>query len=405
MSAHDVRELVRKELLAEVRSRNASAASKRPTPQEVSESLTTANADSAEEEEQPFQRESVSQGADSNAHEEGTRKGVAHKAEQHNFMDMLHLAPKRKEQPAHVRRDSDDEDNPPQAMPLTEEQMRVQQLREDEREAEERMWLQQAENAYGAFIHVALKDNIWKALAKCGPMLLASVLVQAIFSFRLFQHLPDFRNICIKQALCSIPSDLQLSAVGVFITLMLNNVPVMFRAATISIKCAHRRNNLERPKSTVVDMRISWAKRAAIFVLAVLSELLTWSAIFTTGILFILTSRSVELLIRSTVAIMFVQNVDEVVFEACCSPDIKEEVENFRYKVDLQHTEERQTLIDKVKRIYLLFLHLPTIVIIITILVFGFRMLGPHPCGNLAMDEAEFIFDQPQCRNYTQAEV
>jgi len=117
----------------------------------------------------------------------------------------------------------------------------------------------------------------------------------------------------------------------VFITLMLNNVPSMFRAATISIKCAHRRNNLEPSKTNVVEIKISKLTRFAVFCLAVLTEFLTWSAIMTTGVLFILTSQTVELLIRSTVAIMFVQNVDEVVFEACCSPDIKEEVEHFRF--------------------------------------------------------------------------
>jgi len=329
MSAHKVRELVRKELLAEVRSRNASAASSRPTTQEISESLSkseteiaAARRDSADRAVtrieplgplRPTAEEhagAASPYAGIDRGEESQRKDrVVHKPEQHNFMELLHLAPN-KNKASQGRRESEGTvsdvfNNPAQV--LTEDQMRAQQAREDAWEAEEKLWLQQAENAYGAFIHVALKDNIWKALAKCGPMLLASILVQAIFSFRLFQYLPDVRNICTKQALCAIPSDLQLSAVGVFITLMLNNVPSMFRAATISIKCAHRRNNLEPSKTNVVEIKISKLTRFAVFCLAVLTEFLTWSAIMTTGVLFILTSQTVELLIRSTVAIMFVQ--------------------------------------------------------------------------------------------------
>jgi len=43
--------------------------------------------------------------------------------------------------------------------------------------------------------------------------------------------------------------------------------------------------------------------------------MLSWSGIFLAGILFAFTAESVDLVIRSTVSVMFVLNIDEIVFE------------------------------------------------------------------------------------------
>ena len=56
-------------------------------------------------------------------------------------------------------------------------------------------------------------------------------------------------------------------------------------------------------------------KRVLVFVCAVATEAISWSGILVSGLGWIFTSRSVHDLIRSTVCIMFVQNVDEVVYE------------------------------------------------------------------------------------------
>ena len=58
------------------------------------------------------------------------------------------------------------------------------------------------------------------------------------------------------------------------------------------------------------------ATRIGIFIFAVLSEVVTWGMILCSGLLFIFTSNTVDLVIRSTVAVMFVLNVDEIVFES-----------------------------------------------------------------------------------------
>ena len=43
--------------------------------------------------------------------------------------------------------------------------------------------------------------------------------------------------------------------------------------------------------------------------------MLSWSGILLAGILFAFTAESVDLVIRSTVSVMFVLNIDEIVFE------------------------------------------------------------------------------------------
>ena len=56
---------------------------------------------------------------------------------------------------------------------------------EAEEAAEEEDWAFCAENAYGAFIYMSVTASMGSAIIKCGPMVAASVLIQAVFSFEL----------------------------------------------------------------------------------------------------------------------------------------------------------------------------------------------------------------------------
>ena len=64
-----------------------------------------------------------------------------------------------------------------------------------------------------------------------------------------------------------------------------------------------------------MQLQVSFKKRVLVFVCAVATEAISWSGILVAGLGWIFTSRSVHDIIRSTVCIMFVQNVDEVVYE------------------------------------------------------------------------------------------
>uniref|UniRef100_A0A6U5W2E2 Uncharacterized protein n=1 Tax=Guillardia theta TaxID=55529 RepID=A0A6U5W2E2_GUITH len=200
-----------------------------------------------------------------------------------------------------------------QDIPVEEEQ--------DTNPDEERRWVAVAENAYGAFIHVAIQRGVLTGVLKCGPMLVASVVLQMIFALELFFALPTINSrkteICnaqneCYQIMCRIPSSLQIAAISIFIILMLNNVPGMFRHAQISLFTSFQRGTNANDKN--IRIPVSRTTRFIIFTIGVLSELATWMCIVISGTNFILTANTVDLVIRSTVAIMFVQNVDEVVF-------------------------------------------------------------------------------------------
>lgn len=103
-------------------------------------------------------------------------------------------------------------------------------------------------------------------------------------------------------------------------------------------------------------------KRVLVFVCAVATEAISWSGILVSGLGWIFTSRSVHDLIRSTVCIMFVQNVDEVVYESCCPADIKNDVESTKYRSIsyLQNLGMSDSASKRVGSIYVSFCHLPT---------------------------------------------
>jgi len=79
---------------------------------------------------------------------------------------------------------------------------------------------------------------------------------------------------------------------------------------------------------------------------------------------------------------MFVQNVDEVVYESCCSGDIKSGVEMTKYKlgVQLQITDGKR--LAQFQRLYGLFVHLPLIAGSTCALVFSLRYTGEETCLN-----------------------
>lgn len=84
-------------------------------------------------------------------------------------------------------------------------------------------WSSVNENAYGAFIHVALTQGLSTAVSRCLLAVVVSCLVQGVFSLELFFSLPDV--FASGTHICDIPSDLQLAAIFVFVTMMLNNGP------------------------------------------------------------------------------------------------------------------------------------------------------------------------------------
>ena len=53
---------------------------------------------------------------------------------------------------------------------------------------EDDSWVQHTQNAYGAFAHVAMQSGIMRAIKMCGPMLIASIMIQSVFAAQLLNN-------------------------------------------------------------------------------------------------------------------------------------------------------------------------------------------------------------------------
>ena len=276
----------------------------------------------------------------------------------------------------------------------------------DVTDSSEYQWSQLNENAYGAFIHTALTQGLSKALARCLLALAVSFCVQGVFSIELYLSLPDIYE--TTHHLCTIPSDLQLSAVFVFLILMLNNAPDMWKAmkiasfAQFSKRKTHlctsedqrpekdMRANEVRSKSAyfvqtgVTIQRIEFTKieRLIIALLGCGTEVISWSLLLATGVKFIMTATNVEMVMRSTVSIVFVLQVDELLYAVCCPKVLKASLKDTTYRVfhskakvfagrtSIATAREKSAhLFDKID----LYVHLPLLLALTASIVFGIR--------------------------------
>lgn len=214
-------------------------------------------------------------------------------------------------------------------------------------------WVSVSQNAYGAFIHVGLQSGFLQAWRKCWTMLIVSIIIAVVFAQELIdrhwflgERMSDKTSdfwVRERVHICWIPVKLQVAACMIFITLIFNNISGMIEAGRIALQSTHHKfgdgdsvgemQKLEEDADEARPLSVHYLTRIGIFVCAVLTEVVTWVMILMSGILFIFTSTTVDLVIRSTVAVMFVLNVDEIVFESCCPGSIKEDVEETKYRI------------------------------------------------------------------------
>ena len=95
-----------------------------------------------------------------------------------------------------------------------------------------------------------------------------------------------------------------------FMTVMLNNVSPMAVHGVLAVNTEQLMQN-----EALRRIDVSAAMRLNAFVFALVSEVITWVGVISVGIQFILVSRTVVEVMRSTVSIVFVLNIDEVVFQ------------------------------------------------------------------------------------------
>ena len=252
-------------------------------------------------------------------------------------------------------------------------------------------WLPVAHNAYGAFIHVALSRGFPRALIMCFPMVFLSVAIQYVFSTQLLLgHLNDFEE--YGDGICSVAWILHIFGAMIFTILMFNNLPHMMQAAKIAVNSTHFKGDGEETivinvaadedeeaetqvhGTPMAPIHRTLCYRLLVLFFGVVSEMVTWGLILTAGIVWIVTAPSTDIVIRSTVAIMFVLNVDEVVYDACCSPKIRSDVEATRYRVpQLMHRVGLSHKRDLLYHWFGVYIYIPLLSIITVSLVLSMR--------------------------------
>ena len=186
----------------------------------------------------------------------------------------------------------------------------------DQEDLENGQWVSVSQNAYGAFIHVALQSGLLRACSMCLPMVGVSVFVQLVFSIQLFDaHRTDFDD--FGDDICRVYYLLHIVSVLIFLIMMLNNIPSMVMAGVITLASTHHKNGdgdaigeflqeleMKQPSDEGQEddeakpLNASMPARLTILLFAVLTEILTWGLILLSGVIWILTMPSTDMVIR-----------------------------------------------------------------------------------------------------------
>ena len=164
-------------------------------------------------------------------------------------------------------------------------------------EASAERWIQHTQNAYGAFAHVSMQSGLLRAIQMCGPMLMVSVVIQAVFSSQLIHyHRNDLSD--LGEQICNVPVLLQCSASVIFLTLMFNEVPSMIQSLRLVLFASHHYGGdgdtvgeIDHEDTVSVQrITMSFPSRLVVCTCAVLTEIGTWCAILAAGCMWINTS-------------------------------------------------------------------------------------------------------------------
>ena len=235
------------------------------------------------------------------------------------------------------------------------------------------IWMKCSQNAFGAFIHVGLQSGLQQAFRKCAILVVTAVTIQLTFSEELITNhwSSTHRYSRARDSICWIPWKFQLSAVVIFVTLVCHNIPGILSHARLVFFASHHKfgDGADVGEMKEVDdkeemqpLGASNFTRCVIYLVAVFSELTTFFFVLFAGCLFAVTADSVDNVIRSTVSVMFVLNVDEIVFESCCPENIQDDVGETEYLVPgvIDKRMEQETF-KKAYYYYVLYGHLPLI--------------------------------------------
>jgi len=250
------------------------------------------------------------------------------------------------------------------------------------------IWKSVSDNAYSAFVSIALHDGLATAISQCGVLLIITVFIQLAFviqlNYSMFERglgepLTDRWYTWTFQAdalgFCGNGYAIWVAALTVFLLLMFENLPHLLQIYTITIYTRE-----EKHKGRHRKIELSLLHRIIVLMLAFFFESIAWTILMDTGIRFILTAGTVEGLVRSTVALMFIMQIDEMIYKSCSTPALRRRIESQVFRVHYGNLlnwrfAERQLYVTK--NFYSLFIHMPLLLVLSLIIVLVCRHYNP----------------------------
>lgn len=164
--------------------------------------------------------------------------------------------------------------------------------------------------------YVVRRGKLMKAITMAGIPLAISIVVQVILCFELY----EYTETQMKNHVMKIVEDgesnnhmpyLQFCALLLWWITMSGDLYDVGRGCMII--CARR---FKKKDGSSWVLRIGCCTRAIVFLLCVLSEIAVWGLVLFTGTNFILYSLDIEHLVLNTLAVRFINEVDEIVATA-----------------------------------------------------------------------------------------
>eukprot|EP00802_Teleaulax_amphioxeia_P008100 Tamp_08108.p1 GENE.Tamp_08108~~Tamp_08108.p1 ORF type:complete len:688 (-),score=86.46 Tamp_08108:317-2224(-) len=187
------------------------------------------------------------------------------------------------------------------------------------------IWRPCSQNAYGAFLCIAMSEGLVQAIKQVGIMLSLTIIIQLIFATQIQLNIPELDAV---KGLCRSEYSLWWASLTLYWFLMMDNVPHLVQSLVLVL---FTREQDKAGRRTRVN--VSMPSRIMIILIAILTESAAWGVQVNAGTRFILTAADPIAVVRSTVALMFIQGIDEAIFKTCSTPKLRRMMGDYTYRI------------------------------------------------------------------------
>ena len=246
----------------------------------------------------------------------------------------------------------------------------IAKLNSDICAAPPKKWYSVPQTMYAFFIMIALswskkknikKSKICKAIMIAGPSLFFTIIAEAVVIIELARHTESLVN-DNSTNLEDIDDKSHLPMVQfICISLFLIDMSSKFFATLRNIISIFSKEiKYEEENFTI---QIKKCSKALIFI-SMLPDLVTWIAVTIIGIRFLLISSSTTQIIIDTLAVNYIVDVDDMMFNSFVPEKIKDSIEKIQFSGIMN------TKTSRISSYYNLYVHLPLIIVITAVIVY-----------------------------------